>query len=169
MQRAQHSKKTKNAASGALIEAEGRLELPRYTARTGWANSSLSPHGLTVANSKSMSYDEMMSEREPVTRYMHLLPMCQWQYLGPQATAPTDPRTTGPKGRRVRSRLISQMRLCLVEVESRAGLSPAGPLRTDPGLAAGGTLGRSPAHRQERGQRGSQKRSRTAARPFRRP
>ena len=45
MQRAQHSKKTKNAASGALIEAEGRLELLRYTAPVGlipsWADLAL--------------------------------------------------------------------------------------------------------------------------------
>ena len=42
MQRAQHSKEKKNAASSALIEAEGRLELLRYTAPVG-----LIPHGLT--------------------------------------------------------------------------------------------------------------------------
>ena len=45
MQRAQHSKKRNNAASGAFIEAEGRLELLRYTAPVGlipsWADLAL--------------------------------------------------------------------------------------------------------------------------------
>ncbi len=45
MQRAQHSKKRKYAASGALIEAECRLELLRYTAPVGlipsWADLAL--------------------------------------------------------------------------------------------------------------------------------
>ena len=45
MQRAQHSKKRKNAASGALNEAEGRLVLLRYTAQVGlipsWADLAL--------------------------------------------------------------------------------------------------------------------------------
>ncbi len=42
MQRAQHSKKRKNAASGAFIDAEGCLELLRYAASAGlipsWAD-----------------------------------------------------------------------------------------------------------------------------------
>ena len=45
MQRAQHSKKIKNTASGELIDAEGRLELLRYTAPVGlipsWADLAL--------------------------------------------------------------------------------------------------------------------------------
>ena len=47
MQRAQHSKTRKSAASGALIEAEGCLELLRYAAPVGlissWADLGLWP------------------------------------------------------------------------------------------------------------------------------